>query len=355
MNKLFYFGPCSAPLPIRIRLIESDEDSRKALDKIAGVTKLLSGAGVPGIPSVIGAGAGLVGALSRFIKGKIDDDEEAIYLGSLAELTDNQKIIYTLSNSKGPVLEVTLEIHDLGAPQKNVGAFRVSVTTPEIAYSVDKIRPEETDDDEGAGYMAGTPRDYTPTEYLRAYRRLERFNFEAGSGPLLQGISTRFKTLPDVLAWKELELFRVKVKRNDAGKYTIPLAYSFSLNAEETDAQALLDVANTTLAFAKTLGAETAKPEDFLTKHGQTALGFISEFAKSAVSLCAFDGVLMLVPHGESIPHGPTRGRLVIEADSDGKWKIPVAEDIQITVDGKKKRIGKFTFGLEIEAVSADR
>ncbi|NBV97712.1 MAG: hypothetical protein EBT30_09260 [Verrucomicrobia bacterium] len=84
-------------------MTESDEESRRALDKAAGVAEALSGA-IPGSGTVWGLllgpvapAFGLVAAILKFLRGAVDDDEEARFFGVIQKgISHGDRIIVDL-------------------------------------------------------------------------------------------------------------------------------------------------------------------------------------------------------------------------------------------------------------------
>ena len=87
LRRVAYLGRNPGGLGISVGVIESDEESRRALDKAAGVAEALSRA-IPGSGTVWGLlvgpvapAFGLVAAILKFLRGGVDDDEEARFFG----------------------------------------------------------------------------------------------------------------------------------------------------------------------------------------------------------------------------------------------------------------------------------
>jgi len=345
LNKIIFFGQHHEPIQLKIQLIESDENFRKALDKVGDVADIVSGASIPGLSFPIGSATGLLGAVSRFIGSKIKDDDEVLFLGIINQSKDGQTLKLSHSNSpKGVVLESVFNFHDLGEIDTTIKAFRIAITNPEIKFSKTKIIIDPDHYDRNFG-----PKEYTPFEYLNMNRDLKRFNFYSSSGNSNQALSTYTNSMKEVLVFEELELFTVNVNRSGGVINTIPFSYSFSFNSEKLNAERLLDIAKSAVDLASAFGVDTEKPQDFLKKQGQSAISQISEFAQSALSVSAFDGVLFLTPNDSKLPSGA--GRKVMTEKSNGKWRETIEDEIRITINRKMETIGTFSFNLEIDSI----
>ena len=88
VGTVLYLGPVKNVLPLSVQVIESDDDSRKALAK---ATAVLKGAGafaskVPSYGTAVSAGMSLTTSLLDIIKASVDDDEELLLESALFDV-----------------------------------------------------------------------------------------------------------------------------------------------------------------------------------------------------------------------------------------------------------------------------
>ena len=113
LRRVAYLGRNPGSLGLSVGITESDEESRRALDKAAGVTEALSAA-IPGSGTVWGLllgpvapAFGLVAAILKFIRGGVDDDEEARFFGAGAKgLAHGDRMIVELKRKGKEVFAV---------------------------------------------------------------------------------------------------------------------------------------------------------------------------------------------------------------------------------------------------------
>lgn len=336
LQKVIYLGICHMPIPIKIQLIESDEEARKKLDDIINITEFIGGINFPGMPPIIGAGAGLLSSIMRYAKTRIDDDDESVYFGLCRDLLHEQTISYTMHNSKAPVMKVSMKVEDFGKIDDSTTGLRISIAKPKIELTEETIRAYN--------------KRRKALDYLIDARKLTRFNFQAKSGSLNQAFSTSFNTLGEIMSWDEFELFRFKVK-SSRERSILPISYSFSLNNRELNAEELLGVVNNMVSMVNAMGGDASKAEDLLKKNGPTVVGLISELAKDALSLDNFDGIAVLLPPGGE--YDDKSGHLFITPVEDGAWKRSITSKIIATVGTRKERmeIGSLSYDLLINKI----
>jgi hypothetical protein len=91
-------------MSFRVRLVESDEEIRKAFGNLAKAGEATGKINLGGVLSSLTSGFGVLGALSGLLGQKFRDDEEGHFLGCYREMKDGHLLKITLRNEgKEPI------------------------------------------------------------------------------------------------------------------------------------------------------------------------------------------------------------------------------------------------------------
>ncbi|NBS55132.1 hypothetical protein EBT23_06200, partial [bacterium] len=139
LRKVAYLGRNPGGIGISVGVVESDEESRRKLDKASNVAAALSGA-LPGTKTgwglMLGPVApafGLIAGLLKFLRAGIDDDEEARLFGMVEQgVSHGDRIVAEFKRDGKEVFYVELAVEDLGEPTAQAGGFSVRISNPEI-------------------------------------------------------------------------------------------------------------------------------------------------------------------------------------------------------------------------------
>lgn len=123
LRKVAYLGRNPGGIGVSVGVVESDEESRRKLDKASNVATALSGS-LPGAKTgwglMIGPVApafGLIAGLLKFLRAGIDDDEEARVFAMVEQgVSHGDRIVAEFKRDGKEVFFVELEAEDLGEP-----------------------------------------------------------------------------------------------------------------------------------------------------------------------------------------------------------------------------------------------
>jgi hypothetical protein len=350
LDKILYFGRGDKPLSTRIRLVESDSKTRRVFSKIAKLEKFAGQQSLGGVLSVVSSGFGVLGALSKLIGSAVKDDEEGQFLGTLRGLKNGEICEYVHSYSDDgnsrQVVTVQFRTHDLGQALDSRTRFRLTINEPKFEWNEEPIEIVEST---FGGEEFEEKYEISSDKYLVQKRDLKRFNFVANSQGAKKSLSLNCKEIDERLLWEELELFESKGVGSGGDKHIIPLAYGFSLNSPEINAEAWLGLVQSMLPIAEQKGFDTSEVEEKIEKEGLDALTKLNEWSKDELSLAAFDGVLFLAPASHDLPEG--QGRMVLSQGENGVWEKRVSKQIKGSAENQTRVFGDFSFTLRIESV----
>jgi len=349
LDKVLYFGKNEKPLSTRIRLVESDAKTRKIFSKIAKLEKIADQQIFGGVLSIVSSGFGVLGALSKLIGSSVKDDEEGQFIGTIRGLKDEEICeyvhTYSVDGDVKTVLTVSFKAHDLGKALDKRTRFRLTIKEPKFEWSeelIEIVEPSFGDDEEFQEKYK-----ISSAEYLVENRNLKRFNFTASSQNAKKSLSLNCTEIDERLLWEELEVFESKGIGSGGDKHIIPLAYGFSLNDSDINAEAWLGLVQSMLPIAEQKGLDTSEAQEKIEKEGLDALMKLNEWSKDELSLAAFDGVLFLAPASHDLPKG--QGRVVLTQGDDGAWEKKVCKQIKGTAENRKWVFGAFSFTLRVE------
>lgn len=142
-GQVLYYGKQVPILPIQIGLIEQDEDIRKKIEEVSKVTGILSSAAarIPTYGSAAQAGLSMTTTFLGILKGRIDDDLELVYHGSLVreEISGTSSDIpklrpgrYTLTRGEDDI-KIVFDIYQID-PNKLETDERIIILLKEIKF-----------------------------------------------------------------------------------------------------------------------------------------------------------------------------------------------------------------------------
>lgn len=362
LRRVAYLGRNPGGVGISVGLTESDEESRRALDKAAGIAQALAGA-IPGPGTVWGLLLGpispafaLVGAILKFLRGGVDDDEEARFFGAVEKgLSHGDKIVVALERKGKEVFAVQLEAEDLGEPTNQTGGFSVRVAQPEIVLEDVEIGVRKGSvRGKKEGWMSRPEAGLSPVKSGDYLRRMKWFGCEAASGIGRFRYETKVADSAQVLTWDEAELFLAVAPKLKSDRHTLPLTLSFSLYADRLELGGLTGVASAGVELVEGLleggndkaGKKiVAEVAPYVRKAVPSVSALLAELAEGRFSLFSMEGFLVLLPPGQK-GGGETEGpRILLEwQEKEGVW----AGKIRTKLEWRGVKVGQFSFGIEV-------
>ena len=365
VRKVAYLGRNPGGIGVSVGVIESDEESRRKLDKAANVAAALSGA-LPGAKTgwgmMIGPVApafGLIAGLLKFLRAGVDDDEEARFFGLIeAGVSHGDRIQVEFSRKEKEVFFVELEAEDLGEPTAQVGGFSVRIADPEIYYEDVEIGVRKGSVRQGKkGWMSRPDAGLSPVKSGDYFRRMKWFGCEAVAGIASFRYETLRSEVSEVLTWQKAEIFQAAAPRLKSDRHCLPITLSFSLHPDRPDLSPLTGIANagTELVEALLEGGNKKDREFFadiapyFRKSTPSISALIAEISEGRFSLFSMEGFLVLMPKGEKAEHGDTDGpRLMLEwIEKDKVWRGLV----RTALEWRGTKVGSFRFGVEVAEI----
>jgi hypothetical protein len=363
LRKIAYLGRNPGGIGVSVGVVESDEDSRRKLDKASNVAAALSGS-LPGAKTgwglMIGPVApafGLIAGLLKFLRAGIDDDEEARVFGMVEQgVNHGDRIVAEFKKDGKEVFYVEMEVEDLGEPTAQAGGFSVRIASPEIFLEDVEIEVRKGSVRKGKpGWMSRPDAGLSPVKSGDYFRRMKWFGCEAIAGIA----SFRYETLradaSEVLTWDKAEIFQAAAPRLKSDRHCLPLTLSFSLHPDRPDLSPLVGIANagTEMVEAVLEGGSDKKGREFfadiapyLRKSAPSISALLAEISEGRFSLFAMEGFLVLLPKGQKGEGAETDGpRLLLEwSEKDGVWRGKVRSPLE----WRGTKVGSFSFGVEV-------
>ncbi|MEY2851990.1 MAG: hypothetical protein RL549_689 [Verrucomicrobiota bacterium] len=363
LRKVAYLGRNPGEIGISVGVVESDEESRRKLDKASNVASALSGS-LPGAKTgwglMIGPVApafGLIAGLLKFLRAGIDDDEEARVFGMVEQVVSHgDRIVAEFKRDGKEVFFVELEAEDLGEPTAQAGGFSVRISSPQIFLEDVEIGVRKGSVRQGKkGWMSRPDAGLSPVRSGDYLRRMKWFGCEAVAGIARFQYETLLADASEVLTWDKAEIFQAAAPRLKSDRHCLPLTLSFSLHPDRPELSPLTGIANagTELVEALLEGGSDRKGREFLAdiaryirKAAPSISGLVAEISEGRFSLFSMEGFLVLMPKGQKAGRAETEGpRLMLEWDEkSGVWKGQVRSKLE----WRGAVVGSFTFGLEV-------
>jgi hypothetical protein len=173
-----------------------------------------------------------VGAILKFLRGGVDDDEEARFFGVIKEgLTHGDRILVEMKRKGKELFAVELEAEDLGEPTNQTGGFSVRISRPElllqdveIEVRKGSVRKKRED------WMSRPDAGLSPVRSGEYLKRMKWFGCEAASGIGRFRYETKLAESAQVLTWDQAELFLAAAPKLKSDRHTLPLTLSFSMS-----------------------------------------------------------------------------------------------------------------------------
>jgi len=365
LRRVAYLGRNPGGLGISIGVIESDEESRRALDKAAGVTEALSGA-IPGSGTVWGLllgpvapAFGLVAAILRFVRGGVDDDEEARFFGAIKKgLSHGDRIVVELKRKGKEVFAVELEAEDLGEPTNQAGGYSVRISQPEIVLEDVEIGVRKGSvRGKKAGWMSRPDAGLSPVRSGQFLGRMKWFGCEASSGIGRFRYETIISSAGEVLTWDEAELFLAAAPKLKSDRHTLPLTLSFSMYSERLELGGLTGVASAGVELVEGLleGGDDkegkkliADMAPYLRKAAPSVSALLAEISEGRFSLFSMEGFLILLPKGQKGGGEEEGPRILLEwQEKEEVWR----GRIKSKLEWRGVKVGQFSFGIEVQPI----
>jgi hypothetical protein len=346
-------------------LTESDEESRRALDKAAGVVEALSGA-IPGSGTVWGLllgpvapAFGLVAAILRFVRGGVDDDEEARFFGAVEKgLSHGDRIIVELKRKGKEVFAVELEAEDLGEPTNQAGGYSVRISQPEIVLEDVEIGVRKGSvRGKKAGWMSRPDAGLSPVRSGEYLKRMKWFGCEAASGIGRFRYETILPSAGDVLTWEDAELFLAAAPKLKSDRHTLPLTLSFSIYSDRLELGGLTGVASAGMELVEGLleGGDDkegkkliADVAPYLRKAVPSVSALLAEISEGRFSLFSMEGFLVLLPKGQKGDGGEEGPRILLEwQEKESVWR----GTMRSRLEWRGVKVGQFSFGIEVKTI----
>ncbi|NBY66660.1 MAG: hypothetical protein EBQ51_06295 [Verrucomicrobia bacterium] len=362
LRRIAYLGRNPGGLGISVGVTESDEESRRALDKAAGVAEALSGA-IPGSGTVWGLllgpvapAFGLVAAILKFLRGAVDDDEEARFFGVIQKgISHGDRIIVELKRKGKEVFAVELEAEDLGEPTNQTGGFSVRVSQPEIVIEDVEIGVRKGSvRGRKEGWMSRPDAGLSPVRSGDYLKRMRWFGCEAASGIGRFRYETKVVEGAQVLTWEDAELFLAVAPKLKSDRHTLPLTLSFSLSPGRLELGGLTGVASAGVELVEGLlegGSDKegkkliADVAPYLRKAVPSVSALLAEISEGRFSLFSMEGFLVLLPKGQKGGGEEEGPRILLEwQEKEEVWR----GRIKSKLEWRGVRVGQFTFGIEV-------
>ncbi|NBR72645.1 MAG: hypothetical protein EBT75_11275, partial [Proteobacteria bacterium] len=185
-------------------------------------------------------------AILKFLRGAVDDDEEARFFGVIQKgISHGDRIIVELKRKGKEVFAVELEAEDLGEPTNQTGGFSVRVSQPEIVIEDVEIGVRKGSvRGRKEGWMSRPDAGLSPVRSGDYLKRMRWFGCEAASGIGRFRYETKVVEGAQVLTWEDAELFLAVAPKLKSDRHTLPLTLSFSLSPGRLELGGLTGVAS---------------------------------------------------------------------------------------------------------------
>ena len=365
LRRVAYLGRNPGPLGISVGVTESDEESRRLLDKASGVAEALSGA-LPGrgtpwglIVGPIAPAFGLIASLLRFLRGGVDDDEEARVFATTDQFMAHGDQISVKFNRKGKeVFFILLEVEDMGAPTNQAGGFSVRIAQPElfledveIGVRKGSVRTPKK------GWMSRPDAGLSPVKSGEYLKRMKWFGCQASSGIARFQYETLRSETGEVLTWDKAEIFQAAAPKLKSDRHCLPLTLSFSLYPDRAELNPLVGAANSGVDLVQSLfdagddkegKSLLADVAPFVRKSAPSVAALLAEISEGRFSLYSMEGMLVLMPKGQKGAVEPESPRLLLEwVEKDEVWRGTV----RCKLEWRGVQVGQFRFGIEVAEV----
>ena len=365
MRRVAYLGRNPGALGVSVGVTESDEESRRLLDKASGVAEALSGA-LPGrgtpwglVLGPIAPAFGLVASLLRFLRGGVDDDEEArVFATTERPLGDGDEISVKFNRKGKEVFSVRLMAEDLGTPNNQAGGFSVRIGSPELFLEDVEIGVRKGSvRSPKRGWMSCPDAGLSPVKSGDYLRRMKWFGCQASSGIARFQYETLRSETGEVLTWDKAEIFQAAAPKLKSDRHCLPLTLSFSLYPDRAELSPLAGVANSGVELVQSLleggndkegKAFLADVAPYLRKSVPSVAALLAEISEGRFSLFSIEGMLVLLPKGQKGVLDPESPRLLLEwVEKDEVWRGTV----QCKLEWRGVRVGQFRFGIEVAEI----
>lgn len=365
LRRVAYLGRNPGALGISVGVTESDEESRRLLDKASGVAEALSGA-LPGrgtpwglILGPIAPAFGLVASLLRFLRGNVDDDEEArVFATTERPMSHGAQISVKFHRRGKEVFFVLLEVEDLGAPTNQAGGFSVRIARPELFLEDVEIGVRKGSvRSPKKGWMSRPDAGLSPVKSGDYLRRMKWFGCQAGSGIARFQYETLRSETGEVLTWDKAEIFQAAAPKLKSDRHCLPLTLSFSLYPDRAELGPLTGVATSGVELVQSLleggndkegKALLADVAPYVRKSAPSMAALLAEISEGRFSLFSMEGMLVLLPKGQKGSMDPESPRLLLEwVEQDEVWR----GIMRCKLEWRGVRVGQFRFGVEVAEI----
>ena len=364
LRRVAYLGRNPGALGISVGLTESDEESRRLLDKASGIAEALSGA-LPGrgtpwglILGPIAPAFGLIASLLRFLRGGVDDDEEArVFATTDRSMTHGDQISVKFNRKGKEVFAVMLEVEDMGAPTNQAGGFSVRIAQPELFLEDVEIGVRKGSvRSPKKGWMSRPDAGLSPVRSGDYLRRMKWFGCQASSGIARFQYETLRSETAEVLTWDKAELFQAAAPKLKSDRHCLPLTLSFSLYPDRAELSPLVGVANSGVELVQGLlegddkdgKALLSDVAPYVRKSAPSVAALLAEISEGRFSLFSMEGMLVLLPKGQKAALDPESPRLLLEwVEQDEVWRGAV----RCKLEWRGVRVGQFRFGIEVAEI----
>ncbi|NCW27887.1 MAG: hypothetical protein EBV83_06295 [Verrucomicrobia bacterium] len=365
LRRVAYLGRNPGALGISVGVTESDEESRRLLDKASGVAEALSGA-LPGrgtpwglILGPIAPAFGLVASLLRFLRGNVDDDEEVrVFATTERPMSHGAQISVKFHRRGKEVFFVLLEVEDLGAPTNQAGGFSVRIARPELFLEDVEIGVRKGSvRSPKKGWMSRPDAGLSPVKSGDYLRRMKWFGCQAGSGIARFQYETLRSETGEVLTWDKAEIFQAAAPKLKSDRHCLPLTLSFSLYPDRAELSPLTGVVTSGVELVQSLleggndkegKALLADVAPYVRKSAPSMAALLAEISEGRFSLFSMEGMLVLLPKGQKGSMDPESPRLLLEwVEQDKVWR----GTMRCKLEWRGVRVGQFRFGVEVAEI----
>ncbi len=365
LRRVAYLGRNPGALGISVGVTESDEESRRLLDKASGVAEALSGA-LPGRGTPLGLilgpvapAFGLIASLLRFLRGGVDDDEEArVFATTESSMAQGAQISVKFNRKGKEVFSVLLEVEDLGMPTNQAGGFSVRVARPELFLEEVEIGVRKGSvRTPKKGWMSRPDTGLSPVKSGEYLRRMKWFGCQASSGIARFQYETLRSETGEVLTWDKAEIFQAAAPKLKSDRHCLPLTLAFSLYPDRAELSPLVGVTTSGVELVQSLleGGNDKEGKAFLAdvapyvrKSAPSVAALLAEISEGRFSLFSMEGMLVLLPKGQKGSMDPESPRLLLEwAEKEEVWRGTVTCPLQ----WRGVRVGQFRFGIEVAEI----
>ena len=365
LRRVAYLGRNPGALGISVGVTESDEESRRLLDKASGVAEALSGA-LPGrgtpwglILGPIAPAFGLVASLLRFLRGNVDDDEEVrVFATTERPMSHGAQISVKFHRRGKEVFFVLLEVEDLGAPTNQAGGFSVRIARPELFLEDVEIGVRKGSvRSPKKGWMSRPDAGLSPVKSGDYLRRMKWFGCQAGSGIARFQYETLRSETGEVLTWDKAEIFQAAAPKLKSDRHCLPLTLSFSLYPDRAELSPLTGVVTSGVELVQSLleggndkegKALLADVAPYVRKSAPSMAALLAEISEGRFSLFSMEGMLVLLPKGQKGSMDPESPRLLLEwVEQDEVWR----GIMRCKLEWRGVQVGQFRFGIEVAEV----